>query len=66
MAKFTNNAAGARGINLADGTTHWLEPGQSVTFTKDELAESGAHPDMGSEEDAPAASGHKRSTEKEA
>ncbi len=34
MAKqsITNNAEGARGVALADGTTHFVEPGQTVSL----------------------------------
>lgn len=35
--KLTNNSAGARGVNLKDGTTAWLEPGESRTFDKAEV-----------------------------
>ena len=30
MKEFTNHAPGARGINLTDGTTKWIEPGETV------------------------------------
>ena len=30
--KKTNYQPGARGINLANGTTFWVEPGQEVTI----------------------------------
>ena len=30
MTTYTNTAAGMRGINLKDGTTIWVEPGESV------------------------------------
>jgi hypothetical protein len=34
--KYTNNAIGARGINLKDGTTVWVDPGE----TTDDLAKA--------------------------
>ena len=30
MKEFTNHTPGARGINLTDGTTKWIEPGETV------------------------------------
>lgn len=50
MAKHTNYASGPRGINLANGTTKWLEPGESIELTKSEIAEGGL-PDLGKESD---------------
>jgi hypothetical protein len=43
MAKFTNNSAGTRGVNLKNGTTVWLEPGESQDI-KD--AAPNQHPDF--------------------
>jgi hypothetical protein len=44
MAKFTNTAEGARGINLADGTTAWVDPGQSVDLDDGTIAKNGIYP----------------------
>ena len=36
MAKHTNHGAGMRGINHKDGSTTWVEPGETVEVdTKD-------------------------------
>lgn len=35
MAKVTNTAAGMRGINLKDGTTRYLEPGETADLDHD-------------------------------
>jgi hypothetical protein len=45
MAKLTNYTAGARGINLKAGGTHWLEPGESVDLEDDAIV--GDVPDLG-------------------
>lgn len=45
MKKFTNHTQGAKGITLTDGTTRWVEPGDSVEI--DEKLISGKVPDMG-------------------
>jgi uncharacterized small protein (DUF1192 family) len=50
MAKITNYARGPRGISLKDGSTIWLDPGQSEDIKKDDIA--GPLPDLGA---APAA-----------
>jgi hypothetical protein len=42
---FTNNAAGARGINLKSGATQWLEPGETAKVEGD-IADNGVHPDI--------------------
>jgi hypothetical protein len=47
MAKLTNHSRGLRGISLKDGSTVWLEPGQSTDIKKDDIA--GALPDLGKE-----------------
>lgn len=52
MAKFTNYARGARGISLKDGSTVWLEPGESADIDKKDVAEP--MPDLGSKSDAAA------------
>jgi CCR4-NOT transcriptional regulation complex NOT5 subunit len=44
--KLTNNSEGARGVNLKDGTTVWLEPGESRDFDKSEVADNGVHDDF--------------------
>jgi hypothetical protein len=49
MAKITNFHAGPRGINMKDGTTVWVEPGQTVDIDKGKV--NGDMPDMGSEAD---------------
>lgn len=51
MAKITNFARGPRGISLKDGSTIWLDPGQSEDIKKDDIA--GPLPDLGT---APAVS----------
>lgn len=45
MTKITNYARGPRGITLKDGSTVWLEPGQSGDIDKDDIA--GPLPDLG-------------------
>jgi hypothetical protein len=55
--KITNNAAGPRGVNLTDGTTHWIEPGESHTFEKGQVADNGVHADMGGDKPAAAKDG---------
>ena len=45
MKTFTNYTQGARGINLKDGTTHWLEPGASAEIDLKEIV--GEVPDLG-------------------
>jgi len=56
MAKFTNYARGSRGISLKDGSTVWLEPGESADLDKKDVAEPlpdlGSKPKGGSEDDA--------------
>ncbi|TZG25586.1 hypothetical protein [Sphingomonas montanisoli] len=47
--KLTNFAPAARGVSLKDGTTVWLEPGQSETFDKDKIVEP--LPDLGRKQD---------------
>jgi hypothetical protein len=49
--KLTNNTGGARGVNLKDGTTVWLEPGETREFDKADV--TNAHEDL--EEGAAAA-----------
>jgi len=50
--QYKNFARGPRGINLKNGSTHWLEPGESVELKKEDIA--GDLPDLGTEADAPA------------
>lgn len=45
MAKITNYAAGPRGITMKDGSTIWLDPGQSQDIKKEDIA--GEMPDLG-------------------
>jgi uncharacterized protein YgiM (DUF1202 family) len=65
--KKTNYQPGPRGINLANGTTHWVESGQEVTLTAkdkdgkqhievgdDKLEIKGDLPDFGRKVDADA------------
>jgi hypothetical protein len=35
MAKVTNTAAGPRGVNLKDGTTRYLDPGETADLDYD-------------------------------
>lgn len=49
MTKFTNYAPGPRGINLTNGTTRWLEPGETADLKKEDIA--GELPDLGKESD---------------
>jgi len=37
MAQFTNKAAGARGVNLKDGSTVWINPGQTEVIEDDDI-----------------------------
>lgn len=46
MATITNNTQGMRGIRMKDGSTVWIEPGQSADIDKSKAV---AIPDMGSE-----------------
>lgn len=50
MAKFTNYARGMRGISLKDGSTVWLEPGESADIDKAKIAEP--LPDLGTKREA--------------
>ena len=50
MAKFTNYSRGSRGIGLKDGSTVWLEPGESVDLKKEDVAEP--LPDLGQKVEA--------------
>lgn len=45
----TNYTAGPRGINLEDGTTHWVQPGETVDLS--ELKVKGKLPDFGKASD---------------
>lgn len=54
MAQFTNPARGARGINMKDGTTRFVEPGQTVDLNDADVAR--VHPDL-AEGDAPSEPG---------
>jgi hypothetical protein len=42
--KLTNNAPGARGVNLKDGTTVWVDPGKTVEVKDADV--SHAHDDL--------------------
>lgn len=53
MKTLTNHTIGAKGINLADGSTLWIEPGQSVDVDPKDIV--GKVPDLGRKSDAPAA-----------
>lgn len=44
MAQYTNTAPGLRGINMKDGGTHWVEPGETVELTKADVVK--AHADI--------------------
>jgi hypothetical protein len=59
MAKFKNNGAGPRGINLETGETVWAEAGKTVTVDG-KIAKSGVHEDfteVGDEEELPSLHG---------
>jgi hypothetical protein len=45
MKSFTNHTAGPKGVNLNDGSTHWIEPGETVEIDPDTI--SGKLPDLG-------------------
>lgn len=45
MKKLTNYHLGARGINLSDGTTRWIEPGETIEIDGKDIA--GEIPDLG-------------------
>lgn len=45
MKKLTNYQPGARGINLTNGTTQWVDPGQSVEIDPKDIV--GDLPDLG-------------------
>lgn len=51
MKEFTNHTPGARGINLVDGTTRWIEPGETIEL--DPKAIVGDVPDLGKKGAAP-------------
>ena len=40
MANFTNTAPGMRGINLKDGSTVWVEPGEIVALDAKQIENS--------------------------
>ena len=50
MAKYTNYSRGSRGIGLKDGTTVWLEPGESADLKKEDIADP--LPDLGQKAEA--------------
>lgn len=50
MAKYTNYTSGPRGITLADGSTRWLNPGESADIPKAEVVEP--LPDLGAKAEA--------------
>ena len=45
MKEFTNYMPGARGVNLSDGTTKWIEPGETVELDPKTIV--GELPDLG-------------------
>jgi polyhydroxyalkanoate synthesis regulator phasin len=45
MKKLTNHQPGARGVNLKDGTTRWIEPGETAEIDAKDIA--GDLPDLG-------------------
>ena len=51
MAYFTNTSPGARGVNLKDGTTQWIEPGQSAEIADKDVSD--AHEDLAVSDKAP-------------
>lgn len=50
MTTYTNYAPGPRGINLKNGTTKFLDPGESVDLKSADIADNGL-PDLGKESD---------------
>lgn len=46
MKQFTNHTPGPRGILMKDGTTTWIDPGQSVELDP-KLVDDGKLPDLG-------------------
>lgn len=54
MKKLTNHHDGPRGINLTNGGTRWIEPGETIEIDAKDIA--GDIPDLGKPSDAPAAS----------
>lgn len=52
MKKFTNHTAGPKGINLTNGSTLWIEPGDTVEVDPETI--SGKAPDLGKKSDTPA------------
>lgn len=44
MPLFTNEAPGPRGVNLTDGTTRWIDPGETVEIADADVAD--AHEDL--------------------
>lgn len=57
MKTFTNHTAGPRGILMTDGTTTWVDPGQSVEIDSklvnvDKLPDLGKARKDGSDDDA--------------
>ena len=53
MAFLTNPAIGARGVNLKDGTTVWIEPGATVEISDADISD--AHDDLEASKSAPKA-----------
>lgn len=46
MAKFTNSAAGARGVLLKSGAYQLIEAGQTAEIDEKDIADNGVHPDL--------------------
>lgn len=40
MANFTNTGPGPRGINLKDGSTVWVDPGEVVTLADKDISDA--------------------------
>lgn len=55
MKTFTNHTPGLRGINLTDGDTAWIEPGQSIELDPKRIV--GDVPDLGKAGSEPVADG---------
>ncbi|BAK66883.1 hypothetical protein SLG_22080 [Sphingobium sp. SYK-6] len=45
MKKLTNHTAGPKGVNLKNGTTRWIEPGETVEIDAGDIV--GDVPDLG-------------------
>lgn len=46
MAFYTNNTAGARGVNLKSDATAWIEPGETIELDAKHVANTHAEIDV--------------------